>query len=281
MSCNGSSVHRDHEAYTHHQTQGAAPAPPSAVTPVPLAAMLQISGCSGRLLNATACQETWLLDTGYASIRYSSIHNNDPVGVNYGTGKLDSEQGWSSIALDLNQWMEIDIGQTMNVAGVVTQGRRASNYMGISGVAAQWVTAYRVEVSVDGTAWTGVDNGRVFEGNNDNDSKVRRLFDQRVLARYVRFRPTAWTGYITMRAAVLLCSFNCTVSPCLAWIHVWYACMCLSLRTSVCSGVLKTAAADSRCMPRWVACPLCRGCILAIVSHDGVICQAPWHHHCL
>ncbi len=120
-------------------------------------------------------------------------------------GKLDGAQGWSAQTNDLNQWMEIDVEQVVLVSGVVTQGRRvAYYYLGI-GALAQWVTKYRVSVSVDGRSWTMVQNGSEFEGNSDNDTPVRQLFEKPVLARYVRIMPTAWFLHITMRAAVMAC----------------------------------------------------------------------------
>ncbi len=120
-------------------------------------------------------------------------------------GKLDGAQGWSVATNDLNQWMEIDVGQLVLVSGVVTQGRRLAYYYMSFGGLAQWVTKYRVSVSADGSSWTMVHNGAEFEGNSDNDTPVRRLFETPVLARYVRIMPTEWVLHITMRAAVVAC----------------------------------------------------------------------------
>jgi hypothetical protein len=100
--------------------------------------------------------------------------------------------------------MEIDLGQVLLVSGVVTQGRRLV-YHYLSVKLAQWVTKYRVSVSVDNSSWTMMHNGAEFEGNSDSDTHVRRLFETPVLARYVRIMPTAWFLHITMRAAVMAC----------------------------------------------------------------------------
>ncbi len=45
-----------------------------------------------------------------------------------------------------------------------------------------------------------------------------------ILARYVRILPRAWSGYLSMRATLLLCRFSCPASPsmvcdCLFCIH--------------------------------------------------------------
>jgi hypothetical protein len=44
------------------------------------------------------------------------------MGSQYGSGKLDSVQGWSAGANDMHQWMEIDVLHVQPIAGIVTQG---------------------------------------------------------------------------------------------------------------------------------------------------------------
>ena len=69
--------------------------------------------------------------------KYSSTWNNDRTGVGHGRGRLNSPQAWSSAINDVGHWMQVDIGEVVSVAGVVTQGRR--DYP-------QWVTTYQVQV---------------------------------------------------------------------------------------------------------------------------------------
>lgn len=110
--------------------------------------------------------------------------------------------------MDQNQWMQLDMGRVLPVAGVVTQGRRVEGYAGPYRGYLQWVTLYRVSVSVNGYSWTAVagpSGKEMFEGNRDGDSKEARLFSHEVLARYVRINPIEWTGHMTMRAAVVAC----------------------------------------------------------------------------
>ena len=57
-----------------------------------------------------------------------------------GSGKRG---GWSSKHNDVNQWLQIDLGDpNTDVTGLATQGRNAHS---------QWVTKYKMQYSVDGT----------------------------------------------------------------------------------------------------------------------------------
>jgi hypothetical protein len=195
--------------------------------------MLRLGSCSAPVPVA-ACQESWTLDVAYSNIRHSSIYDGNTIGTGYGRGKLDSPLGWVPWSFDQNQWMEIDIGQSLNVAGVVTQGRAEAGQ--------QWVTSFTVQTSLDRTTWASVDSGKVFQGNYDRNTKVVNLFGSGVLATYVRIRPTGWNELIAMRAAVLVCKFNCsgsssqalvnsqTSESCDSWLLcVWVQSFCIAL----------------------------------------------------
>ena len=56
-----------------------------------------------------------------------------------GSGK---QGGWSSGYNNVNQWLQIDLGDpNTDVTGLATQGRNAGS---------QWVTKYKMQYSVDG-----------------------------------------------------------------------------------------------------------------------------------
>jgi hypothetical protein len=80
----------------------------------------------------------------YDRLQYSSTWLNDQKGEGYGQGMLDSPLAWSSGTVDLNQWIQMDAGQSKVINGVVTQGRRDDT---------QWVTSYFIQVSIDGVTW--------------------------------------------------------------------------------------------------------------------------------
>lgn len=47
-----------------------------------------------------------------------------------------------------------------------------------------------------------------FLGNIDQDTVVKHRFNERIRARYMRFRPTGWHGHISMRVEVYGCKGN-------------------------------------------------------------------------
>ena len=151
--------------------------------------------------------------TSSSNIRTSSSWDKDAPGFRHSTGQLNGKQGWSAGANDQNQWLELDLGLIMPVAGVMTQGRRTTSIYYANANSDQWVTKYKVSVSQDGNSWQPVDGGREFDGNNDGETHVKRLFASTVQARYVRIMPTAWQNHITMRAAAVVCVEGCTATP--------------------------------------------------------------------
>ena len=105
---------------------------------------------------------------------------------------LDSDQAWSAGTNTKGEWMQIDLGSTMCVNGVVTQ-RRKSIY--------QRVTSYKLSYSADGSSFTEL--SKVFSANVANDeSRVTNSFEA-VQARYVRFIVQTWDHHISMRAGII------------------------------------------------------------------------------
>ena len=54
---------------------------------------------------------------------------------------------WSSRRNDYKQWLQVDMGRSMKVTGIATQGRQDAD---------QWVTAYYVYISSDGVNFAKV-----------------------------------------------------------------------------------------------------------------------------
>ena len=56
---------------------------------------------------------------------------------------------WSAKYMNLNQWIQADLGGWKLVSGVVTQGRNAHS---------QWVTKFTVQYSDNGETWSNVED---------------------------------------------------------------------------------------------------------------------------
>ena len=51
---------------------------------------------------------------------------------------------WSARSNDVNQWLQVDLGEFIRVTGVASQGRNGAN---------QWVTKYKLQYSSDGVTF--------------------------------------------------------------------------------------------------------------------------------
>ena len=64
--------------------------------------------------------------------------NNAPKGRLYGSGS------WCSATLSKSEYLQVDLGKIVTVAGIATQGDPTAN---------NWVTQYTVKYSMDGSTW--------------------------------------------------------------------------------------------------------------------------------
>jgi len=169
--------------------------------------------------------------TGYPEKGYYDNQNPETLkcipGYDCISSMLDTPEGWhafnneSILNKSVNkEWLQMDLGSIMTVSGVITQARGLGfkNNQNFS----QIVTKYTVQCSSDTppsepppekwypSKWTKVDKDNVFDGNIAADSiknpnkKVGKLFAQPIQARFIRIYPQAYTGHISMRAAVLI-----------------------------------------------------------------------------
>jgi carbonic anhydrase len=89
-------------------------------------------------------------------------------------------------------WIEVDLGVASMVAGLELQGRTKAD---------QWVTLFKVRVSLNDEDWTYVnaENPR-FRGNYDASTPLRLAFPGGpVEARYVRIEPLSWKAWPSLR----------------------------------------------------------------------------------
>ncbi|KAL9953924.1 hypothetical protein ACROYT_G041399 [Oculina patagonica] len=113
---------------------------------------------------------------------------------------------WVAGTNDVNQWLQVDLlNDDTKVTGVATQGRSSDNH---------WVTKYKVEYRVNLLATPqfyrekGHNEDKVFDGNTDKDTVVYYELNPPIIARYIRFHPVTWNGYIAMRVELYDCSLQ-------------------------------------------------------------------------
>ena len=128
-----------------------------------------------------------------ASRRYSGVVS---WGDRFKKSMLDSEGAWYCPTNGNNLpkcWLEIDLGDTYTIKGVVTQGCNGYN---------DWVKSFEV---LSGTSSSDLISVGNFTGNSDQDTiKVNYFFTQ-VKAKYVRIVPKTHSGNnAAIRVAVLV-----------------------------------------------------------------------------
>ncbi|XP_078352964.1 lactadherin-like [Oculina patagonica] len=108
---------------------------------------------------------------------------------------------WCADTEDISQYIQVDLTDVQNISGVATQG----SSMGT------WVTEYMLNYSLDGIRWKTYCNqsgeAKILQGNWDEMTVHKNMFEQPISARYVRFNPRAWRslGQICMRMEIYLC----------------------------------------------------------------------------
>ncbi|XP_058847925.1 contactin-associated protein-like 5 isoform X1 [Acipenser ruthenus] len=122
--------------------------------------------------------------------------------------RRDGAGGWSPLDSNKYQWLEIDLGERTEIAGVATQGRYGSS---------DWVTSYLLMFSDTGRNWKQYRQEEsiwAFSGNTNADSVVQYKLQQHVIARFLRFVPLDWNanGRIGMRVEIYGCLYKSDVA---------------------------------------------------------------------
>jgi hypothetical protein len=132
-------------------------------------------------------------------VSFSSSY--DPDHVHYHLDyELEAPHCWSAKTSTLGQWIQVSVERPKYWTGVVVQGR--------GDVLDQWVTSFKVAVTVNGKLWDNLAGGEVFQGSNDRNSKVLIKFKEPVYARVLRIYPQTWQGHMSMRFDAIYLDLN-------------------------------------------------------------------------
>ncbi|XP_059022582.1 contactin-associated protein-like 5 isoform X2 [Mustela lutreola] len=132
----------------------------------------------------------------------TGTHSPAQLNRRVGTG------GWSPADSNAQQWLQMDLGNRVEITAVATQGRYGSS---------DWVTSYSLMFSDTGRNWKQYkqeDSIWTFAGNMNADSVMHHKLLHSVRARFVRFVPLEWnpSGKIGMRVEVYGCSYKSDVA---------------------------------------------------------------------
>jgi hypothetical protein len=141
------------------------------------------------LLESETVEQEAVYSNGENAIYSASSEYNAKHGANCALlGATSGVANWSAKKNSDGQWIQIDFGRVSSIHEVTLMGRYNM---------AQWVTKFKLVVSLDGRNWAQV--GDVWEGNSDMNSPRIIQFEEEVLGRYIRMIPIEWHKHISAR----------------------------------------------------------------------------------
>ncbi|KAM9789461.1 contactin-associated protein-like 4 [Neosynchiropus ocellatus] len=138
-----------------------------------------------------------------SSTQLSSSHGPSFAKLN----RREGAGGWSPLAFDTHQWLEVDLGGRTTITAVSTQGRYGSS---------DWLTSYLLMFSDTGHNWRQYrqeESIGSFPGNTNADSVVHYKLQQPAVARFLRLIPLGWNpnGRIGLRMETYGCPYRSDV----------------------------------------------------------------------
>uniref|UniRef100_A0A2K5TX47 Contactin associated protein family member 4 n=1 Tax=Macaca fascicularis TaxID=9541 RepID=A0A2K5TX47_MACFA len=147
-----------------------------------------------------------------SALPQASFSSSSELSSSHGPGfarlnRRDGAGGWSPLVSNKYQWLQIDLGERMEVTAVATQGGYGSS---------NWVTSYLLMFSDSGWNWKQYrqeDSIWGFSGNANADSVVYYRLQPSIKSRFLRFLPLEWNpkGRIGMRIEVFGCAYRSEV----------------------------------------------------------------------
>ncbi|XP_011486550.1 EGF-like repeat and discoidin I-like domain-containing protein 3 isoform X1 [Oryzias latipes] len=146
---------------------------------------------SDEQLSASSSFRTWAIDAFTWHPQFARLD------------KMGKTNAWSPAHNNRSEWIQADLERTKRITGIITQGAKDFGVV-------QFVSEFKVAYSDDGKSWTVVkeentDNEKIFQGNIDNNTHKKNIFEPPFYARYVKIIPWEWHERITLRLELLGC----------------------------------------------------------------------------
>ena len=128
---------------------------------------------------------------------------SNPAVVDYNISTINSKIGWVAPSNTGNEYIKMDIGSSIDIKGVVTQG---------SGQNTDCVTQYKILYSNDNVKWFLINNTaknpntQIMTGNSSTlpNQLVYNIFDTLINAQYIVIYVVSYVGNTTIRADILI-----------------------------------------------------------------------------
>ncbi|KAK9504052.1 hypothetical protein O3M35_010488 [Rhynocoris fuscipes] len=116
--------------------------------------------------------------------------------------RLNEGKAWTASYSGFDQALIVDLGQTMRVTSIETQGRPHSS---------EYTMEYSISYGTNGLdyAYYKEQGGytKMFKGNKNGDDIQKNIFEVPIIARWIRINPTRWRDRISLRLELYGCDY--------------------------------------------------------------------------
>ncbi|XP_065145308.1 milk fat globule EGF and factor V/VIII domain containing a [Paramisgurnus dabryanus] len=142
-------------------------------------------------LSASSAYRTWGIDAFTWHPHYARLDKQ---------GKTNA---WAAATNTRSEWLQLDLEKPKRITAIITQGAKDFGVV-------QFVSAFKIAYSDDGQSWNIIQDqttkkDKIFQGNIDNNTPKKNLFEPPFFAQFVRFLPWEWHERITLRMELLGC----------------------------------------------------------------------------
>ncbi|CAF0722018.1 unnamed protein product [Didymodactylos carnosus] len=111
-----------------------------------------------------------------------------------------NDRAWCARQKSDSEWLQIDLGISAKISGVLIQGRANKE---------EYVTSFMISYSTDAFRWQYIvdryGNQKVFAGNTDSYSVRHNYFDEPIVARFIKFHTIQWYKHPSLRVDIIGC----------------------------------------------------------------------------
>jgi hypothetical protein len=146
------------------------------------------------------CSEASIIVPEYKRCASSSNWGGNAIGYSHGAGALNNPRAWSAKNNKVNEWWQMSTSRTITVVGVASQCRHDAPWNN------QCITRWKTEVSANGSTFTSVDGGRLFQqrGSNGSSQISYQIFTTVQTGKSVKVKVDQWSHHASGRFAIII-----------------------------------------------------------------------------
>ncbi|XP_019625259.1 PREDICTED: neuropilin-1-like isoform X1 [Branchiostoma belcheri] len=149
-------------------------------------------------------------------MRSGAIHDQQISASSfYGPGwearhaRVDGRYAWRPAQRHRHEWLAVDLGRTVNITGVMTQGHLSYESPRRPYYLKRFELDFKTQYDEEWTSYKIDGKDITFDGNNDTGTVVTNILPEPVLATALRFHPAGWhSNGFALRVEILGCSLS-------------------------------------------------------------------------